>query len=75
MTPPILTMFHSPLSPPFIFTKTFCCCSHECLYGEAGTAELIDLFQLGTDDDMPCLGKIAPYLGETCFSILLIIAL
>ena len=58
-----------------IFTKIFRYCSHKCLYGEAGAAALIDTFPISTADGMPCRGKIAPYLGKTCFLCRLIIAL
>ena len=27
-----------------IFSKSFCCCSHKCLFGKAGAASLIDMF-------------------------------
>ena len=50
-----------------MFTKTFRCCSHKCLYCEAGAAALIDTFSIGTGNGMPCRGKIAPYVEETCF--------
>ena len=55
--------------------KTFRCCSHKSFYGKAGTAALIDTFQIGTGDNMPFRGKIAPYLGEKFFLFCLIIAL
>ena len=50
-----------------IFSTTFRCCSHKCLYGKADPAALIDTFQLVTSDGMTCRGKIAPCLGETFF--------
>ena len=34
-------------------------------------AALIDTFEIGTGDSMACRVYIAPYLGETFFSILL----
>ena len=40
-----------------IFTKTFCCGSHKCLYGEAGAAASIDTFKIGTGDSMPAGAK------------------
>ena len=48
-------------------TKTFPCCSGKCLNDEAGAAALIDTFEIGMGDSMPCRGKMAPYLEETCF--------
>ena len=54
-----------------MFTKTFRCCFSKCLCGEAGAAALNETFGTGAGDSMGCYGKIAPYLGETFFSILL----
>ena len=56
-----------------MFTKTLCCCSHKCLYGEADAA-LIEKFYIGTGNGTPCRGKIASYLEETFFLFWLIIA-
>ena len=56
-------------------TKSFRCCSHKCLYGEAGAAALIDTFEIGSGDNVPCRGKIALYLGEKCFLFCFVIAL
>ena len=54
-----------------MFTTTFCCCSHKCLYGEAGATALND----GTVNGMPCRGEIATRLGESFLIFCLIIAL
>ena len=56
-------------------TKSFRCCSHKCLYCEAGAAALIDIFYIGTGDNVPCRGKIAPYLENKSILFCLVIAL
>ena len=54
-----------------IFSKAFRCGSNKCLNSKAGAAALIGTFYIGMSDSMACRGKIAPYSGETFFSILL----
>ena len=45
------------------------------LWNEVGTATLINTFIISTGGDTPCLGIIAPYLGETFFLFCVLIAL
>ena len=55
-----------------IFSTTFRCCSP--IVCTVKPAQLLDTFELGRGDGMPCRGKIVHYSGETFLLLWLIIA-